>query len=105
LLWWVADAQRFGSANYGALSAELAQDAAEVKARCDDALGALVDAQQAREAVSRRATALAALVGTRGRDLVPESRLGPVVKEANRVLMLDGERAPIVREPPVGAIA
>lgn len=101
----VADAQRFAQANHHTLQLELAEDAHDAKTRADDALGALVDAYEQREAVSRRATALGALVGIRGRDMVPASRLGSVAKEANRVLAADGEQAPIVRAQPLAEAA
>lgn len=92
---------RFAAANYHALAAELREDAEDSKTRCDAVLDAIADAHREREDISQRFTTLAALVGLREPQLVFGSRLEPVVRAAESVLMAGGERAPIARRDPI----
>lgn len=94
-------AQTFAASNYHLLTDELREDAMAAKQRCDAVLEAVADAYAERARVSQRATALAALVGLREPMLVPESRLGRIVREAEAVMMSGGEVAPLPRREPI----
>ena len=98
--------QRFATANYAALMGELDEDAAAAAERCNAVLEAVQDAHYERERVSGRVAALAALAGLNRPNLVPESKLTRLARDAEAVLMAGGEVAPVARrEPTTEAVA
>jgi hypothetical protein len=88
------------AANYDALAGEIADDAAAIKTRADDALRELAPILAEREAVVSRFHALIACVVRVEPGMVPWSRLEPVVREAEAVLMQGGEVEPKPKRDP-----
>jgi hypothetical protein len=91
---------RFIAANYDVLAGEVAEDAQAVKDRADEALQEIGRVYAQREDVVRRSDALIAVVARVKPGQTPFSKLEPVVREAERVLMSGGEDAPIPKRDP-----
>ncbi|WP_028065136.1 hypothetical protein [Solirubrobacter soli] len=96
---------RFAGEHWRDLAAELADDAREVKVRCDAALCEISDAYQARAHVEQRALALLSLVGGPRAGSVPHTRLEAVAQAVDAALLAGGEVAPVpVRRVIEGAV-
>ena len=91
----------FVANNYGSLSEEIGEDAAQAAADVDDALAALVGAYERREHVAARSIALASVVGRVKPGAVARSRAEQVVRAASALLDSGGESAPVPPAQPV----
>ena len=105
-----AEVQRFASASYAALAAEIAADAQEVARAVDDAMRAVLAARLEHAAVAQRGIALIAATGTRLRPgAVPDSRIDLVASEIDGVFLRAGEVVPAppesVRPPQAEEVA
>ena len=97
---------RHVSAHFDALAGELEEDGRAVADRADSLLHELGAVYAEREATVARWTALITAGDGRVRPgTIPYSKLEPVAREAERVLMAGGEVAPAPRQPIHGAPA
>jgi hypothetical protein len=86
----------YASANADALLSALAEDGTAAAAMVDQAAQAVVDAVTARAQVEQRTFALLSLLGPVRPTDVQRSRSEPLMREAQRLLLEGGERAPDV---------
>ena len=100
---------RFVVATYDALAGEVAEDAHAVKDRADALLHDIGAVYAERERVVARSDALIGVVARVKPGMTPYSKLEPLVRQAEAVLMAGGEAAPIPnhdpRVPQAGVIA
>jgi len=86
--------------HHDALNGELADDAQAAASRVNDALQEIIDAHAAREAIAARVNALASVIRRVQPGEVAWSKVEGVAREAEAVLLADGEAVPVMRAAP-----